>query len=83
MRLAPVPIAFSDSLEKGVKFSGLQSLTTHNGLEAAECSRLMGHILIALINRAEGVDGRETIMEVCKNFKSKVQTVEFLARGEC
>ncbi len=32
MRLSPIPIAFSDDLEKGMLYSGLQSRTTHNGL---------------------------------------------------
>lgn len=32
MRLAPVPVGYADSLEEGVKYSGLQSKTTHNGL---------------------------------------------------
>lgn len=31
MRLAPIPVAFCDNLEKGMEYSGLQSLTTHNG----------------------------------------------------
>jgi ADP-ribosyl-[dinitrogen reductase] hydrolase len=34
MRLAPVPIAYSNNPEKGILYSGLQSFTTHNGLEA-------------------------------------------------
>lgn len=42
MRLAPVPIAFRHSLEQAAEYSSLQSLTTHNGEEAAECCRLMG-----------------------------------------
>lgn len=42
MRLAPVPVAYADKPEMGVEYSYLQSLTTHNGIEAAECSRLMG-----------------------------------------
>lgn len=32
MRLAPVPVGYADSLEDGIKYSGLQSKTTHNGL---------------------------------------------------
>jgi len=32
MRLAPVPVAYSNEPEKGVLYSGLQSKTTHNGL---------------------------------------------------
>lgn len=35
MRLAPIPVAYSDNLEKGMEYSGLQSLTTHNGIEAS------------------------------------------------
>jgi ADP-ribosyl-[dinitrogen reductase] hydrolase len=31
MRLAPIPICFSDDLEKAILFSAQQSLTTHNG----------------------------------------------------
>jgi hypothetical protein len=32
MRLAPIPVAFCDNVEQGIEYSGLQSLTTHNGL---------------------------------------------------
>ena len=46
MRLAPIPVAYSDNLEKGMEYSGLQSFTTHNGIEASECSRLMANIII-------------------------------------
>lgn len=31
MRLAPIPVAYADNLEMGIKFSGLSSETTHNG----------------------------------------------------
>jgi hypothetical protein len=57
-------------------------LTTHNGLEAEECSRLMGNIIIELINRDSAVDGKETILRVCNEFKSPAQSVVFLARGQ-
>lgn len=51
MRLAPIPIAFRYSKEEAMKYAGLQSLTTHNGFEAAECSRLLAGIIVTLINR--------------------------------
>jgi ADP-ribosyl-[dinitrogen reductase] hydrolase len=51
MRLAPIPIAFRSNKEEAMKYSGLQSLTTHNGLEAAECSRLLAGLIVTLINR--------------------------------
>lgn len=31
MRLAPIPVAYADNVEKGVEYSGLSSETTHNG----------------------------------------------------
>lgn len=32
MRLSPIPVAYHDDLQKGIEYSGLQSLTTHNGV---------------------------------------------------
>ena len=83
MRLAPLPVALSDQPEKAIEQSGEHSRTTHNGVEAAECCRLMANILVALINRPEGKDGKETIEETCANFKSKLAAVEFLAKSQC
>jgi hypothetical protein len=54
MRLAPIPITFCDDPVKAAKAAQDQSLTTHNGLEAKECSRLMTEIIISLIHRKEG-----------------------------
>jgi ADP-ribosylglycohydrolase len=82
MRLAPVPVAYAHSPQEGVDYCGKQSLTTHNGLEAEECARLMGSIIIELINRAPDADGKETILRVCDGFKSPAESVVFLARGQ-
>lgn len=68
MRLAPLPVAFSNQPEKAVALSALQSLTTHNGVEAAECCRLMASILVTLINRPKGKNGKEALAEACANF---------------
>lgn len=32
MRLAPIPVAFSDNVQEAMRLSELSSLTTHNGL---------------------------------------------------
>jgi hypothetical protein len=37
-----------------MKHSALQSLTTHNGLEAKECCRLLAALIVNLIQRKEG-----------------------------
>ena len=68
MRLAPLPVAFSNQPEKAVALSALQSLTTHNGEVAAECCRLMASILVTLINRPKDKNGKEALAEACANF---------------
>ena len=54
MRLAPFPVAFREEPEKAIEYSGLQSLTTHNGVEAQECCKLMADIIVSLIHRKPG-----------------------------
>ena len=51
MRLVPIPIDFRYNKEEAMKYAGLQSLTTHNELEAAECSWLLAGLIVILINR--------------------------------
>lgn len=50
MRIAPIPILYHDNLELGEKIAYLQSLTTHNGDEAAEICRFFTHLMIKMIN---------------------------------
>jgi len=50
MRLSPIPIAFHDNLKKGEEIAILQSITTHDGEEAAEVCKFLTHLLINLIN---------------------------------
>ena len=47
-----------------------QSLTTHNGLEAKECARLMTEIIVNLINRNEGEDWKKVLIKTCDEFRS-------------
>lgn len=65
MRLAPIPIAFHDDIRKASEVALNQSLTTHNGLEAKECSRLMTEIIVNLINRKKAEDGKEVLLRTC------------------
>jgi hypothetical protein len=41
----------------------------------------MGNIIIELINRPPEADGKETLLKVCNSFKSKAESVNFLAKG--
>ena len=70
MRLAPVPISFLDDEESAMKYSGLQSRTTHNGSEARECSRLLALILLRLINRKSDENWKEVLEKACKDFQT-------------
>ena len=51
MRLAPLPICFCSNINEALKYSGLQSRTTHNGEEAQECCRLLAALIVNLTNR--------------------------------
>lgn len=75
MRLSPMPVCFSDDIENGALYSGLQSLTTHNGIEAQECSRLMAKIIITLFHRKVEEDPKKVIIEVCDKFETPVKSV--------
>jgi ADP-ribosylglycohydrolase len=56
MRLSPVPIAFAsnpEAIEYAKDYAFYQSKVTHTGLEAAECCRLLTHLIIKFINRED------------------------------
>lgn len=71
MRLAPVPVAFSDNLDDAVKYSKLSSKTTHPSEKASDACGLTGYIIASAINR----DSQETV----KQFLERV-TREYLEK---
>ena len=81
MRLAPVPLAFLNNLEKGLEYAENQSYTTHDGLEAAECCRLLTYLVIRLINRSENEDFKEIFDNLGKEFETKCPSVKALAES--
>ena len=57
MRLAPCAICTPDDIRTTLKICEESSYTTHNGLEAAECCRLLGFIIYRGINsKVKGKD---------------------------
>jgi len=72
MRLASVPIYFHDNEKNGLAFAQNQSYTTHTGDEAAECCRLLTHLIIKLINREENIDEKEILANLKNTFKTEV-----------
>lgn len=89
MRLAPVPIAFASDpnlLGYALKYAYLQSKVTHTGEEAAECCRLLTHLIIKLIQRKDNSsnvsDIKISIDDALKDFTSPVYTVECLKNSK-
>ena len=82
MRLVPVPIAFHQNVEEGMNYAELSSLTTHDGLEAKECCRLLTYIVIQLINRKNSDETLAEILDkVGVEFKTCCKSVEYLAKS--
>jgi len=81
MRLAPVPIAFHEDVEKAMKMAAKQSLSTHNGKEAEECCRFLTYLIIKLIKYKDGKP-KEVLDSIGKEFKTDCAAVGFMARSE-
>lgn len=79
MRVCSVPILYHDDEEKAMDISAKQSLVTHQGKEAAECCRLMAHIIVRGLN---GGDLKEVLNNLGTTFTSEVDSVQKLARSE-
>lgn len=81
MRNSPVPCLFWDNVEKAMEQASMQSRTTHQGVEASECCRLMSFICcMAAQNRKSSA--REILQMACDHFKSPVYSVQCLARSQ-
>jgi ADP-ribosyl-[dinitrogen reductase] hydrolase len=59
MRLAPIPVFYSDSFEKTVHYSGLSSQTTHKAIEAIDACRYFGALIFGALH---GV-GKEQLLD--------------------
>ena len=79
MRLASVPIRYHEDEERGLEVANLQSRTTHQGDEAAECARLMTRIIIRAIH---GDGTKESVLDDLSDFTSPERSVVCLARSE-
>lgn len=84
MRLAPSALRHWNNAEKAMETAYKQSKTTHQGDEAAECSRLLAFVLCQLISD-DGPDKmrKERILgELKENFKSEIYSVNVLADAD-
>jgi len=81
MRLSPIPIFYHDNIQEAMDYAYKHSKTTHQGEEAAECCRLMAHIIVRAIHG----DGTKSILEnLPDHFTSEVYSITCLvaSRGE-
>jgi ADP-ribosylglycohydrolase len=76
--MAAGPVFFHADYEKALEVSKLQSLTTHQGEEAAECCRLMAHIIVTAIHKGKG---DKSILENIE-FTSPLKSVTCLAKSQ-
>eukprot|EP01125_Pyxidicula_operculata_P010019 TRINITY_DN3294_c0_g2_i3.p1 TRINITY_DN3294_c0_g2~~TRINITY_DN3294_c0_g2_i3.p1 ORF type:complete len:469 (-),score=95.12 TRINITY_DN3294_c0_g2_i3:817-2223(-) len=83
MRNAAVPIFFCEDMSKACDIAAKQSLTTHQGEEARECSVLLTYICVNLINMTTTTttNPQQMISDALKGFKSVLYGVNCLANS--
>jgi len=77
MRMSPAPVCYHDNHDKALEVAKLQSLTTHQGEEAADCSRLMAHIIVTAIHSGDGTNKILNQIE----FQTDLKSVHCLAES--
>ena len=77
MRNAAVPICYHNNIDKAMEIAKRQSLTTHQGNEAAECCRLLTYIIVNILNRKE--EKLNDIIGNLEKFETPVNSVKCLA----
>ncbi len=77
MRLAPVPIYYTDDEELASSQSGEQSRTTHGAPECVEASQLFGEILVRALR---GSDNKSDIL-IGKNSERFSEKIRSIADG--
>eukprot|EP01022_Parablepharisma_sp_SALTPOND_P010991 TRINITY_DN1454_c0_g1_i1.p1 TRINITY_DN1454_c0_g1~~TRINITY_DN1454_c0_g1_i1.p1 ORF type:complete len:460 (-),score=34.18 TRINITY_DN1454_c0_g1_i1:138-1445(-) len=53
MRLSPIALFYHNDLDKAIKEAENQSLSTHRGVEAGDCCKLLAFILVKALNYAK------------------------------
>jgi len=79
MRNAAVPICYHNDMEMAMKVSELQSYLTHQGIEAAECCRLLTFIIIKILNRKN--ENLKEILNNLNDFETNVESVKCLSQS--
>jgi len=79
MRNAPIPVFFHNNIEKALEFSRKQSYTTHQGVEAAECSALMTWIIL---NSIKNNIHNKNALDFCTSFQTDSYSMKCLCESK-
>ena len=79
MRLAPIPIYFSDNYENAVYYSGESSKTTHNNILAIDSCRYFGGLLQLALQRE--ISSKEELLDLAIKNINLQKRVNNIARG--
>ena len=82
MRNAAVPICFHDDCDKALEVARAQSLITHQGEEAAECCRLLTHVVLSAMKATDSDRVHRVLNGLGDSFKTPLASVQALARSE-
>ena len=82
MRLAAIPVFYHADLPRAMAAAAAHSRTTHAGIEAAECCRLMTYIIVAAIKQEQPSSKACLDAEYLAAFSSTCASVVHLARSE-
>ena len=84
MRNAAIPIFYFNSPDEAQEVARLQSLTTHQGIEASELCRLLTAIVIKCASHESDPETikKDVLGNIDKFFKSDTKSVMHLARSE-
>ena len=77
MRNAAIPICFYNDINKAMEIAKKQSLVTHQGIEAAECCRLLTYIIVKILNRNN--EKLNDILDNLKGFQTNCESVKYLS----
>jgi len=74
MRNGGIPLYYKDNLENALLYASKQSKTTHQGIEAYECCRLLTFVVIKAIKKPSA--GAKFILEDLSDFKAEEKTIK-------
>jgi len=74
MRNGGIPLYYKDDLENALLYASKQSKSTHQGIEAYECCRLLTFVVIKALKKPHA--GAKFILEDLSDFKAEEKTTQ-------